>query len=246
MGSSGLRTAPRSPQTTLRPLMERIIADDATGAAHAAAAHIGAALRTALAARDRASLAVSGGTSPWVMLAELGMDDLDWSRVDILQVDERMAPGGDDLRNLTHLRRSLAGTRAMAARLHPMPCDGDDADAAAAAYVPVIEALGGPIDVVHLGLGEDGHTASLAPGDPVLDVTDVPVAATAHPFNGTRRVTLTYPAINTAREVVWLLTGAGKVPMVARLEAADPEIPAGRVEQTRATLVMDRAAAGGA
>ena len=245
MGSSGLRTAPRSPQTTLRPLMERIIADDVTGAAHAAARYIRAALESAIASRGRASLAVSGGTSPWVMLAELGTAAIDWSRVDILQVDERMAPDGDDLRNLTHLTRALAGTRAAAARLHPMPCGGDDADAAAAAYVPVIEALDGPIDVVHLGLGEDGHTASLAPGDPVLDVTDVPVAATAQPFNGTRRVTLTYPPINAAREVVWLLTGAGKGPMVARLEAADPQIPAGRVEQARAILVMDRAAAGG-
>jgi len=178
------------------------------------------------------------------MLAALGTDDLDWSSVDILQVDERMAPDGDDRRNLTHLQRSLAGTAAMAARLHPMPCDGGDADAAAAAYVAVVDALDGPIDVVHLGLGEDGHTASLAPGDPVLDVTDVAVAATAHAFNGTRRVTLTYPTLNAAREVVWLLTGAGKVPMVPRLEAGDPTIPAGRVNQAHAILVMDRAATG--
>ena len=225
--------------------MERIIGDDAVAAAHAAARHIATALRAALAARARASLAVSGGTSPWIMLAELGNDDLDWSRVDILQVDERMATDGDDLRNLTHLMRSLAGTRAMAARVHAMPCGGGDADVAAAAYVPVVEALGGPIDVVHLGLGDDGHTASLAPGDPVLDVTDTAVAATAHPFNGTRRVTLTYPTLNAARAIVWLLTGAGKVPMVHRLEAGDPTIPAGRVEQARAILVMDRAAAGG-
>jgi 6-phosphogluconolactonase len=224
--------------------MERIIGDDAVAAAHAAARYIATALRAALAARERASLAVSGGTSPWIMLAELGNDDLDWSRVDILQVDERMAPDGDGARNLTHLMQSLAGTPATAARLHPMACGGHDADAAAAAYVPVVNALGGPIDVVHLGLGEDGHTASLAPGDPVLDVTDAPVAATARPFNGTRRVTLTYPTINAAREVVWLLTGAGKVPMVLRLEAGDPAIPAGRVEQARAILVMDRAAAG--
>lgn len=224
--------------------MHRIIADDPTAAAHAAAHHIAAALEAALAARGRASLAVSGGTSPWVMLAELGRAPLDWPRVDILQVDERMAPDGDDVRNLTHLQRSLAGTAAVAARLHPMPCGTGDADDAAAAYVPVVEALGGPIDIVHLGLGEDGHTASLAPGDPVLDVADRPVAATARPFNGTRRVTLTYPAINAAREVVWLLTGVGKVAMVPRLEAADPTIPAGRVEQARAVMVLDRAAAG--
>ena len=231
-------------QTTLHPLMEQIIRDDAVAAAHAAAQHIEAALRRAIDARGRASLAVSGGTSPWIMLAELGMADLNWSSVDILQVDERMAPDGDERRNLTHLQRALAGTGARRARLHPMQCGGDDADAAAAAYVPIVNALAGPIDVVHLGLGEDGHTASLAPGDPVLDVTNRPVAATAHAFNGTRRVTLTYPTLNTAREVLWLLTGAGKVPMVPRLEAGDPTIPAGRVEQARAVLVMDRAAAG--
>lgn len=225
--------------------MERMVEDDAVTAAHAAARHIASALRAAIDDRGRASLAVSGGTSPWIMLAELGTEDLDWSRVDILQVDERMAPDGDPLRNLTHLQQSIAGTHAEAARLHAMPCGGTDADAAAAAYVPVIESLGGPIDIVHLGLGEDGHTASLAPGDPVLDVVDVPVAATAHPFNGTRRVTLTYPTINAARQVVWLLTGAGKAPMVPRLDAGDPTIPAGRIEQSRAVLVMDRAAAGG-
>ncbi len=242
----GVRTRPRRTQTTLHALMKRIIGDNATAAAHAAARHIAEALRSALAARGRASLAVSGGTSPWIMLAELGTEDLDWASVDILQVDERMAPDGDDLRNLTHLERSLAGTRAVAAHLHPMACGGTDADVAAAAYLPVLAALNGPIDVVHLGLGEDGHTASLAPGDPVLDVTDTPVAATARPFNGTRRVTLTYPCINSARQVVWLLTGAGKVPMVARLDAGDRAIPAGRIEQANAVMVLDRAAAGSA
>jgi 6-phosphogluconolactonase len=114
--------------------MEQIIRDDAAAAAHAAAQHIEAALSRAIDARGRASLAVSGGTSPWIMLAELGMADLDWSSVDILQVDERMAPDGDERRNLTHLQRALAGTGARRARLHPMQCGGDDADAAAAAF----------------------------------------------------------------------------------------------------------------
>ncbi len=226
------------------PLMERMVLPDARSAAHAAAERIAADLRGALALRGRASLAVSGGTSPWLMLAELGDMDLDWTAVDILQVDERMAPDGDAARNLTHLTGCLAGTRAAAAHLHAMPCGGADADVAARAYVPVVDGLGGPIDVVHLGLGDDGHTASLAPGDPVLDIIDVAVAATAAAFNGHRRVTLTYPTINAARQVVWLLTGADKAPMVPRLEAGDASIPAGRVERSRALLVLDGPAAG--
>ncbi len=224
--------------------MERMVLPDARSAAHAAAVRIAAALWGALALRGRASLAVSGGTSPWLMLAELGDMDLDWAAVDILQVDERMAPDGDPARNLTHLTLCLAGTRAAAAYLHPMPCGGADADAAARAYVSVVDGLGGPIDVVHLGLGEDGHTASLAPGDPVLDIMNVAVAVTAAAFNGHRRVTLTYPTINAARQVVWLLTGADKAPMVPRLEAGDASIPAGRVERSRAVLVLDIDAAG--
>lgn len=224
--------------------MERIVAPDPLQAAHAAADRIAALLAHAVSERGRASLAVSGGTTPWLMLARLAHAALPWSRVDLLQVDERMAPDGDDARNLTHLEAALTGTAAAAARLHPMPCGGGDADAAAAAYAQVVVALGGPIDVAHLGLGDDGHTASLAPGDPVLHVADRPVAATAHPFNGTRRVTLTYPAINAAHHVVWLVAGASKAPMVTRLEAGDPSIPAGRVEQARAVLCADRAAAG--
>lgn len=225
-------------------MIDRLVLPDPPSAARAAALRIAAELRGAIALRGRASLAVSGGTTPWLMLADLAVLPLDWEAVDILQVDERVAPDGDPDRNLTHLCGVLTGTAAAHARLHPMDVGGGDADAAALLYCDVLRSLGGPIDVVHLGLGPDGHTASLAPGDPVLDVTDVSVAATSHPFNGHMRVTLTYPALDAARAIVWLVAGGGKGDMPARLEAGDTSIPAGRVSRERAVLVLDRAAAG--
>lgn len=231
-------------QTTLRAMIDRLVLPDPPAAARAVALRIAAELRGAIALRGRASLAVSGGTTPWLMLADLAAMSLDWEAVDILQVDERVAPDNDPHRNLTHLRGVLDGTAAARSRLHPMDVGAGDADAAAIAYRDVLRSLGGPIDVVHLGLGPDGHTASLAPGDAVLDITDVSVAATSRPFNGHMRVTLTYPALDAARAIVWLVAGDGKGDMPARMEAGDTSIPAGRVSRERAVLVLDRAAAG--
>jgi 6-phosphogluconolactonase len=99
------------------------------------------------------------------------------------------------------------------------------------------------LDLVHLGLGPDGHTASLVPGDPVLAVTDRAVAL-AGPYQGHRRMTLTFPVLDRARRILWLATGAEKKPMLARLRAGDRSIPAGRVSSERALLLTDRAAAG--
>jgi len=177
------------------------------------------------------------------MMAALFARDLPWTDVDVLQVDERVAPDGDEQRNWTRIAPLLAGSPAAAARAHPMRV-ADGAEAAVNDYLGVLAALGGPIDVVQLGLGDDGHTASLAPGDPVLEVTEAPVAAMARPFNGTERVTLTYPALDAAREVLWLVTGDAKRTMAARLEAGDASIPAGRVTTPSQVLVLDRAAAG--
>lgn len=225
-------------------MVERLVPGDADDAAAWAAGTIATALGQALDARPRASLAVSGGRSPWVMMAHLFARDLPWHRIDLLQVDERVAPDGDERRNLTRILALLEGSPAAKAALHPMRV-ADGAQAAVRDYSSVLHGLGGPIDVVQLGLGEDGHTASLAPGDPVLEVRDAPVAATAQPFNGTTRVTLTYPAIDAAGLVVWLVTGAAKREMAARLEAADPTIPAGRVRAAAQLLVLDEAAANG-
>lgn len=228
---------------SLSQVIERVVPGDAHDAAAWAAGTIATALEQALAQRPRASLAVSGGRSPWVMMADLFARDLPWHRIDLLQVDERVAPDGDDRRNLTRILELLGGSPARAASLHPMRV-ADGTDAAVRDYAAVLRGLGRAIDVVQLGLGDDGHTASLAPGDPVLEVRDAPVAATASAFNGTRRVTLTYPALDAAGLVVWLVTGHAKREMARRLGAGDPSIPAGRVRAARQLLVMDGEAAG--
>lgn len=194
---------------------------------------IAAALRHALVGRERASCAVSGGRTPWAMFDRLVTEALAWDRVDVYQVDERVAPPGAAERNLTHLRAGL-GARTGAV-LHPMPVDAADLDAAAARYA---SALPDVFDVVHLGLGADGHTASLVPGDPVLDVTERAVAVTGV-YGWHRRMTLTYPVLDRARRIVWLVSGPDKGPALARLLAGDPAIPAGRVCRDRAVVVTD-------
>lgn len=224
-------------------MRERVVLGDDLMAGVWAAGRIAHLLAAAVRERGRASLALSGGRSPWAMMANLFARDLPWSEVDVLQVDERVAPDGDDQRNWTRIGPLLAASPAAAAHAHPMRV-ADGAEAAVRDYLGVLAGLGGPIDVVQLGLGDDGHTASLAPGDPVLDVTDAPVAATSRPFNGTERVTLTYPALDAAREALWLVTGEAKREMATRLEAGDASIPAGRVTTPSQVLVLDRAASG--
>jgi 6-phosphogluconolactonase len=220
---------------------------DAGAVAEAAARFIAADARAAVAERGRYVFAVSGGTTPWVMLRALARQDVPWHAVHLLQVDERVAPAGDPVRNLTHLHESLAEHAPLAAaRIQAMPVDATDLEAAAARYALLLTELAGTpavLDLVHLGLGPDGHTASLVPGDPVLDVSAVDVALTTRMYQGTRRMTLTYPALDRARRVLWLVTGAEKVGMLARLQAGDRSIPAGRVRADHARVLADRAAA---
>jgi len=220
---------------------------DAGAVAEAAARFIAADARAAVAARGRYVVAVSGGTTPWVMLRALARQDVPWHAVHLLQVDERVAPAGDPVRNLTHLHESLREHAPLAAaRIHAMPVEAADLDAAAARYALLLRELTGSpavLDLVHLGLGPDGHTASLVPGDPVLDVSAVDVALITGMHQGTRRMTLTYPALDRARRVLWLVTGAEKVGMLARLQAGDRSIPAGRVRADHALVLADRAAA---
>lgn len=204
--------------------------------AGAAADALAGPLLAALRDKPRATLALSGGTTPWPALRELARADLDWSRVDIYQVDERLAPPGDPARNLVGLATTLLDR--VSASVRPMPVETVDVEQATARYA---SSLPDAFDVVHLGLGDDGHTASLVPGDPVLDLTDRQVALT-RPYRGHRRMTLTYPALDRASTVVWIVSCAGKASMVERLLAADPTIPAGRVSQERAVLVTDGAA----
>ncbi len=220
---------------------------DADAVARRGAQLIAAQARAAVAARGRFTLAVSGGHTPWRMLRLLASEDVPWSKLHIFQVDERVAPAGDPDRNLTHLRESLLGTvKLPPAQLHAMPVEDTDLTAAAAAYARTLESVAGSppvLDLVHLGLGPDGHTASLVPGDKSLDVTAIDVALSG-PYQGRLRMTLTYPVLDRARTILWLVTGAEKVPMFAKLKAGDRSIPAGRVQSERAVVLADVAAAG--
>ena len=211
-------------------MKEEVVAD-AEAAALRGAELIALTAGAAIGASGGFSLAVSGGHAPWRMFELLGTHELDWDAIDIFQVDERIAPAGDPDRNLTHLLETLPADGV--ARLRPMPVNDPDLDAAAAGYA---EQLPAELDLVHLGLGPDGHTASLIPGDPVLEVDDRLVALTGE-YQGRRRMTLTYPAIDAARSVLWLVTGADKPEGLAKLRAGDPSIPAGRVRARQATLL---------
>ena len=212
------------------------VAPDASSVAAQAATYVAARARVAVSERGRFTFAVSGGHTPWAMFAELARQDVPWADVELYQVDERVAPDGDPDRNLTHLRESIGDAPA---RVHPMPVNDSDLEKAAAEYAMVLPQR---FDLVHLGLGPDGHTASLVPGDPVLEVADALVAVT-QPYQGHRRMTLTYPALTRADQLLWLVTGSDKRDPLAKLLAGDQSIPAGRVLATRSLVLADEAAA---
>jgi 6-phosphogluconolactonase len=222
-----------------------ILADEES-AAREAAKTIAVEARIAVGARDRFVMAVSGGRTPWIMMRALGGEDLPWDRVHVVQVDERVAPAGDPDRNLTHLRETLLShTSIRQEQVHAMPVESPDLETAAKQYAQVLSEIAGSpptLDLVHLGLGPDGHTASLVPSDPVLLVDHADVALTGV-YQGRRRMTLTYPVINRSRRLLWLVTGGEKAAMVARLDEGDLSIPAGRICRDRALIIADRAAA---
>ncbi|HEV3262299.1 MAG TPA: 6-phosphogluconolactonase [Gemmataceae bacterium] len=219
---------------------------DADAVARKAAALIATEARDAVVARGRFVIAVSGGHTPWLMLRALADQKVPWDELHIVQVDERVGPAGHPDRNLTHLRESLLTRVSLRPeQIHAMPVEAPELEAAARAYCrTLLEIAGSPpvLDLVHLGLGPDGHTASLVPGDPVLNVTDTDVALTGV-YQGRRRMTLTYPIINRSRRIVWLVTGKDKAGPLVRLRDADPSIPAGRVGQDQGLVLADRAAA---
>ena len=227
--------------------MEIKVLTNADLVASEAAKVIAADARAAVAARGRFVVAVSGGHTPWQMLRAMAEEDVPWKSVHVAQVDERVAPAGDPDRNLTRLRENLlAHAPLRPEQVYAMPVESPDLEAAAAQYALTLQEIAGSppvLDLAHLGLGPDGHTASLVPGDPVLDVTDADVAVTAGAYQGRRRMTLTFPMLNRSRRILWLVTGSEKVDMLARLRAGDRSIPAGRVSQDRALVLADRAAA---
>src|SRR5262245_11233383 len=222
------------------------ILTDADSVAREAAKFIAAEARAAVAARGRFVMAVSGGHTPWQMLRLLANEDVPWEKLHVAQVDERVAPAGDPDRNLTHLRESLLEYAPLRPeQIHAMPVEVSDLEAAAQRYsLTLREVAGSPpvLDLAHLGLGPDGHTASLVPGDPVLKVTDADIALTGV-YQERRRMTLTYPIINRSLRILWLVTGNDKTAMVRRLADGDTAIPAGRVNRDHALILADRPAA---
>ena len=222
------------------------VARTAADAAEVAAHLIATVLAIAIGRRTRASLALSGGSSPLPMLRLLAREPLDWSAIHVYQVDERVVARGDSARNLGALHEILVWRGPLPRRnLHPMWVDRADLSGAADSYAEELAQVAGDppvLDLVHLGLGGDGHTASLFPGDATLEVKDRSVALSAE-HNGHRRMTLTFPVLNRARNVIWLVTGADKAGVVADLYAGGAPFPAGRVARRRAILVADEAAA---
>jgi 6-phosphogluconolactonase len=220
---------------------------DPAAVARAAASFIATQASSAILARGRFNIAVSGGHTPWAMLRELATLNMDWTNVGLFQVDERVAPPGDDSRNLTHIRESLLDHAPLpAANVYPMPVEKLDLAAAAAQYAQTLATVVGTppvLDLVHLGLGPDGHTASLVPGDPVLGEDFADVGLT-QPYQGHRRMTLTYPIINRARCVLFVVTGSDKVTALAALRSGDRDIPASHVTGQRLVVMADAAAAG--
>src|SRR4029077_17800510 len=225
--------------------IEVLVDPDAVAAR--AAALIAEEARTAVARRKRFVMAVSGGHTPWIMLRVLaGQEHVPWNNMHVFQVDERVAPQGDADRNFTHLRASLLERAPLPpAQVYPMPVEDTDLGAAAKRYATKLgEIAGSPptLDLVHLGLGPDGHTASLVRGDAVFGNTDMTVALTGE-YRGRRRMTLTYPVLNDARRILWVVTGSDKARILPRLQASDRGIPAGRVRQNNALVLADLAAA---
>ena len=226
--------------------MKMQVLSDSDAVAMEAAKVIAAEASTAAAVRGRFVMAVSGGRTPWQMLRALANEPVPWESVHVVQVDERVAPTGDPDRNLTHLRESLIEHAPLSPRqIHAMPVEDKDLEAAAASYAQLLQQIADSppiLDLVHLGLGPDGHTASLVPGDPVLEVTNQDVALTGS-YQGRRRMTLTYPLLNRSRRILWVVTGTEKAQMLARLLRGDVSIPAGRMRQDQALVLADFVAA---
>ena len=214
--------------------------------AEKAAQYIEEKIRTAILTKGSFTMAISGGKTPWQMLKILAKAKLRWEKVFLFKVDERVAPDGNEERNLTQLFKSIEGSGIMTRiNVFPMHVISENLEEETKAYAEAIEkvAENGELDLIHLGMGSDGHTASLIPGDSVCEVAGAAIAMTTQPYQGRMRMTMTYPLINRAKEILWLVTGEEKAEMLQRLLQQDPSIPAGKVNPTHATIFADKAAA---
>lgn len=227
--------------------MEIVVFPDAETVARRAAELISEFATKAIAARGQFTFASSGGKTPWLMFEHLTKHDLKWEHIHLFQVDERVAPAGDPSRNWTHLEESLISRVAIPiGNAHAIPLDSESPGRAATLYGELLSQVAGipaVLDLVHLGLGPDGHTASLVPGDPALSVNDVDVALT-NAYQGQRRVTLTFPILNRARHILWVVVGSDKQDALSKLLVEDRSIPAGCVTGARSTVFADSAAIG--
>jgi 6-phosphogluconolactonase len=231
---------------------------DAAGIARVATAQIAAALKSALEARSGATIALSGGNTPRGTYAALAGSGVDWSRVQVFWVDERAVPPTHDRSNYRLAKATLLDSAGVAPdHVHRMPADAPDAETAARAYEKALlddvarDADGVPaFDVIVLGVGDDGHTASLFPGEPGIDVIDRFVISVAARPDREARLTLTRPVIEHARSVFILAAGAGKRPALERVWATEGDVhktPSRIVRECKGRVVwiVDDAAASG-
>ena len=214
--------------------MDIHVAPDAPQAAADAAEWVAGQLRNAVRRRGRATIAVSGGSTPALMFADLALMDVPWAAVNVWQVDERIAPDDNPARN-AHL---LAVLPVPKRRVHLMAVTSRDQRAAITRYAA---SLPDRFDVVHLGMGDDGHTASWPPADPVID-SGKPVAMSGL-YNGFVRMTLTPTVVNGARHRLVLAPGAAKATPMRRWLLEDRSLPIQRVRRTNTVVVIDDDAA---
>jgi 6-phosphogluconolactonase/glucosamine-6-phosphate isomerase/deaminase len=214
--------------------MDIVVAPDSHAAAVEAATWIARQLHNAVSRRGMATVAFSGGSTPALMLGALADLPVPWEATTVFQVDERVAPDGDPDRNAT----LLDGLRPHRPTIWLMPVNAGDLNSAREAYAA---RLPDRLDVVHLGVGDDGHTASWPPGDPVID--DRGMVAMSGEYKGRVRMTLTVHTVNAARRRLVLATGSAKAPIIERWLLHDPVLPVNRVVRTGTVVVLDTDAA---
>lgn len=207
-----------------------------------AASYIADRIRENIARKGHFTFAISGGRTPWAMIKELAKEDLPWEKTFLFQVDERIAPDTHPDRNLTQLFKVIEGSKlVLRLNIFPMRVNAEDLSEACADYESHINRMtgNGKLDLIHLGIGTDGHTASLVPDDPILEVMEKGVDITGNAYQGRLRMSLTYPLINQAEKILWVITGEEKAEMLNRLLHKDQSIPAGKIDQHHAIVLTE-------